>query len=219
MTRALPETPLGSSFWESMARKADGFGNGEWMLVGLGANIAILLLAQLLLLLWPGEKITPPEIASASELSFVEFQEVHESQPVKSRDFSDKIIEKEKLDKQEDINWSNAADPTFDLTQRYRPQFQVNNSADNYPERARRSSLPAVTVNFTMLISPEGRIQDVKILRMRSDGDAHKPFEADFRKAVRQIILKQTKLATRPYLVGGVPTQFQWNLSITFKLR
>lgn len=205
--------------WEVIARKADAFGNREWMLVGFVANILLLLLAQLFIWLLPSEKIRPPEIASASELSFVEFEEVREQQPVKSRDFSDKIIEKEKLDQQEEINWSNAADPTFDMTQRYRPQFQVNNAAENYPDRARRSSLPAVTVNFTMLISPTGQIQDVRILGMRSDGDAHKPFEADFRKAVRDIILKQTKLVTRPYLVGGVPTQFQWNYSIKFQLR
>lgn len=208
-----------ASFWETVARRAEAFGNGEWMIVGLLANIVILLLAQLILLLWPQERIVPQEIASASELSFVEFQEVKESQPVKSRDFSDKIIEKEKLDKEEEINWSNAADPTFDLTQRYRPQFSFGIGPENYPERARRSSLPVVTVNLAMLVGPDGRIQDVKILGMRSDGDAHRPFEADFRKAVRKIILQQTRLTTRAYRVGGVPTQFEWKTSIKFRLQ
>ncbi len=205
--------------WERLARRAESFGNGEWVLVGLVANIGILLLAQVFLWLLPDEKLKAPEIATATELSFVEYEEVRQTEPVKSRDFSDKIVEKDKLDKEEEINWANAADPTFDMNQRYRPIFSWPDDKDNYPDRARRSSLPTVTVNFTMLVGSDGRIRDVRIIGMRSDGDAHKAYEADFRQAVRDIVLKRTRLTSRPYTVGGVATEFRWTASIRFKLR
>lgn len=198
--------------------RAEQFGTGEWVLLGLAGNLLLLLLVQLLIWLWPSERQGPLEINAASELSFVEYEEVKNREPVKTKDLSDQIIEKEKIE-DEKINWENAVDPTFDTTQRYRPIFDITVNEDNYPERARRSNLPTVTVNFTMLVSSNGKILDVSIQSIRSPGNAHKVFEADFKKSLRQIILHQTKLITRPYTSGGTPTNFVWKRTMHFRLK
>ena len=202
-----------------LGERADRFGNREWFTIGVIVQVLLLLLAQLILNLLPVEVIKPPEIAAVTDLKFVEYQEIRTETPAESQDLSDEIIEKEKKDKLQPINWSNASDPTFDTTQRYRPLFRIGFSADDYPMRARRSNLPRVTVTFSMLIGPDGKIQDLKIKSIRSRSDAHKPFEKEFVEAVRRIILKQTKLVTKPYTVGGAATSFRWDNKIEFILQ
>ena len=199
--------------------RLDRFENREWFISGVIVLILILLFTQLILILLPSEKIIMPEIAPVTDLKFVEYQEIQTETPAETQDLSDEIIEKEKKDDLKKINWENAADPTFDTSQRYRPLFRINFSEDDYPQRARRSNLPRVIVTFSMLVGANGQIQDVRIRKIRSLGNAHIPFERDFRKAVRKIIMRQTKLLTRPYTAGGVGRQFKWDYKIEFVLK
>ena len=206
-------------FQNPLLRKIVEFGNKDWIVTGLITQVILVVLMQLIIWLIPNETIKMPTLTAVTDLKFVEYQEITENQPTQVQDLSDKIIEKEKKDKLNPINWKNSQDPTMDFSQRYRPLFKFNNVNEYYPDSARRSNLGKVTVSFTMLVGTDGKVKDVRIRNIRSMGGGHKAFQKDFRQAVRLILLKKTRLLTKPYYVNGTAVPFTWDNKIIFTLQ
>lgn len=199
--------------------RIERFGHKEWILSGILVEIILFLTVQLILNLLPSGAIKSLDIEVVTELKFVEFEEIKTRKVVQTKDLSDTIIEKDKIEKEKKYDWNKASDPTIDPTQRYRPLFRIVASEDDYPDRARHSNLPRVVVHFTMLISPAGKIQDIRIRKIQSEGDAHRPYEDDFIKAVRHVILNRTQLLTKPYNTNGSAVPFTWDSKFEFILR
>lgn len=195
----------------------DRFGNLEWFISGILALIVLILFAQILFLFGNSKEYSQIELSPIIDMKYIEFNEKAVQQRAETKELSDKIIEKEKL--KEEINWKNAVDPTFDIDQKYLPKFQINYSESDYPASARKSSLPKVVVTFQMLIGADGSILDLKIINIKSQNNIHKPFEEDFIVAVRKIILKQSKLISRPYSSNGKAKKFIWENKFEFILR
>ena len=215
-----PLTPVRSRL-EWIARKTADWELREWI-GGIVTQILIALLTQLiwwLSALWSPGVEPAPEVQTETDLSFVEFTPtVQEEVPQQAQDLSDKIIEKEKVEQPQPINWDNAADPTMDFSQRYQARLSVNVSTNDYPARASRAGIGKVTALVDIYIGADGKVKDVRIRKLTSAGGAHKPFEKDFRASVRKIILKKTKLMNKPYSVNGQAQDFVWQTRITFTL-
>ena len=196
----------------------DEFGGREWFLLGCLAQAIVLVAAHFILLLLPAERIiTPREAEATTQFVHEEYQERSVRRPVNSQELSEKIVEKEVLEKKEPINWDNAQDPSFDA-RGYRPVIETSISDEDYPQAARRGTMPDVIVNFTLLIGTDGKVKDVRIKRIRSRGNAHKPFQKEFYAAARRLLLR-TRLKSRPYTVNGKRVPFTWTSTIVFKLR
>lgn len=194
----------------------------EWSLAGIGVQLLLLLFMQIfwwLSALWQPSEEPSPELQTQVDMSFVEFQKVTEDLPQQTQDLSEKIVEKEKLEKEQPpINWDNAVDPGMDFSQRYEARLSVNVSTNDYPPRATKANIGSVVALVDIYIGSDGKVKDVRIRQLRSAGNAHQPFENDFRKSVRRIILQKTKLLNKPYSVNGVPKDFVWQTRITFTL-
>ncbi len=215
---SMPPEPNPESSMGRLARVVSNFGMREWLFIGIGTQVLALALVQLFITFWPHEKVEPRRLSDARAMQFVEFQEIRQKQPTEVQDLSDKIIEKEKKEKVNPINWNNAVDPTF-AAETYRPLFRSSFSPRDYPQAARRGNLPTVRARYEMLIGADGKIKDVRIKWVRSRGGAHKPYEGDFKKAVRKIILRKTRMITRPYIVDGKAVPFVWTQTIEFELQ
>ncbi len=188
----------------------------EWAPFGFGVQVVLILIYQLGLWLWPSAADDSAPIQVNPEMTFVEFTEVKDVRAAESQDLSDKIQEVDQL--KQEVNWENAVDPAFDFSQRYVALLSVRKGPDDYPRAARNASLGRVTVAVRLYIDARGKIRDVRIRNIRSDGDAHKPFEREFMAAVRNLLLNKTEVRSRPYLVNGVAQDIVWDETITFTL-
>ena len=151
-------------------------------------------------------------------MSSVEF-ETETLPQARSRDLSDEVIAVDTLRDENQINWNNAVDPSFDFSQRYTAVLAINNANQEYPGSATGANLPTVAVDVRLYIRADGTIGAVKILNVRSPGSAHQPFLAEFKEAARRVILYRTRLKNQPYREGGVPKDFVWETTIKFNLR
>lgn len=118
------------------------------------------------------------------------------------------------------VDWGSADDPTIDGGTRYAAQLLVEISPEDYPASARRAGIGDVKVNVVIYISgATKRVRDVRIRNVRSPGDVHKPFEADFIAATRRVLMTKTRLLNSPYSKEGKPRDFVWDTSVTFTLQ
>ena len=212
-------TQAGPGFLDRLSQKVEDWGNREWFITGVVTLFLLIIITEGIRRFWPKEKLDIPEITAISELSIVEYEEIKVDRPQDSQDLSDKIIEKEKIEKPKPVNWENAVDAAFDQTQRFNPRFKIEVSSDDYPSKARSSNLPKVRIFFTILIGADGKIKAFRIRKIKSPGNIHKPYEKDFIKAARKVIMGKAKLITRPYSVNGVATPFKWDLNMSFTLK
>lgn len=206
-------------FIDFLSTRTAHWGMKEWLGAGLGTEVVLILVIYLFQILLPRPKTDVPEPVLSSELSFVEFQEIRTEKPQEVQDLSDKIIEKDKLSEEKPINWENAADPAMDPSQRYVARLRVNISPDDYPSRARRANLGRVTVAVSLYISASGKIRDVRVHNIRSQGDSAIQFHDDFKSAVRKILLQKTRLMNSPYKSSEGAEDFVWNTTVTFTLQ
>jgi len=113
--------------------------------------------------------------------------------------------------------WREARDPTLDFHQRYQARFQMEITARDYPQRARSANLTSVNACFTVLVGVDGKILDVRIRKIESRRNLHKPYARDFARAARHIVMKKTRLVSKPYKTSGVyNVPFVWNSRIEF---
>jgi hypothetical protein len=118
------------------------------------------------------------------------------------------------------VDWGTAADPSVDGGSRYAPDIWVDGSLeDMYPARAKQANLGRVVVAVTLYIDGSGRIRDVRIRYVRSQGNAHAPFEADFRQAAYDVATKRMRLRSAAYRHDGRPVDFIWDTTINFQLQ
>lgn len=205
-------------YW--IARRTEHWYAREWLAAGAVVLALLVVFAQLIFMLLPGEDEgtgEAPEIVA--EMSFVEFQEPTETVQSETRDLSDEIIETDKPADEKPVNWANAVDPTMDFDQRFTARLQVESSADDYPASARRSNLGTVTAAVTLYISSDGRIRDVRIRNLRTSSGNIDAFRGDFVQAVRKIFLTKSRLISSPYKSGGEAKDFTWDTTITFTLQ
>lgn len=168
---------------------------------------------------WFDNKGEDPNISLVSELSIVEYQDPTETPPDESQELSDEIQETDSLTEDKPINWANAVDPSLDINQRYVARLLVNISPDDYPTRAANANIGKVVVAVTLYITAQGRVKDVAIRNIRSQGDAAQPFSDDFTRAVRNILLTKTQLAGPVYKVAGEAKDFKWDTTVTFTVQ
>ncbi|MCB1327242.1 MAG: hypothetical protein H7A21_05490 [Spirochaetales bacterium] len=211
---------------ERMMRLLDGiqsrtrrWGLREWLPVGLVVQLLALLLYSLIAMLWFGPEASSGEISLSPEMSFIEFQEVSDVEQAQSRDLSEEVVEVDRPEQEEEINWQNAVDPSLDPNQIYVARLDVRTSTDDYPGRARRANLGRVTVAVSLYISADGRIRDVRIRNIRSTTGGHEIYESDFIAATRRVFLTQARLIGSPYRTEGEARDFQWDTTITFTLQ
>ncbi len=190
----------------------------EWTAASFVLQIVFIFMTQVFLDLLPEREAQAPELSMTASLDFIEFQEIRSEVPAETADLSDEIIEKDTITEEKPINWENAADPAMDFDQRYSAKLLVNISPDDYPDRARRGNVGRVTVAVSLYISAAGKVRDVRIRSIRSQGDAALPYEADFKESVRRILLQKTQLMNAPYAKGGQAADFIWDTTVTFTL-
>ena len=195
------------------------WGLREWLPAGLILQIAGVLLAELVLVLWPTWNQEAANLDITTEMTFVEYNEIQETLPPETRDLSDEIVEVEELKEEEKINWENAVDPTLDFTQRYSVALDYSNSPDDYPSGARRANVGTVKARVTLYIDTRGRVRDVRIHSVRSTGSAHEPFTQEFRRAIRRVLLTKTRVKAKPYVVNGQAQDIAWDTVFTFRLQ
>ena len=190
-----------------------------WTILGVILQIILIFLVDFVYRLLPEKKSDiPTQISLSTDLSFIEYQEPELPTNVsQTKELSEQIIETtQKVE--EKINWNNAVDPTLDFFQRYTAKIAVNISPDDYPERAKRSSLGQVKVSVAVYIGADGKIKDVKIRKIESSSGNIDLFEADFVQAVKKIFLQKAKLLNQPYQVNGENKDFIWFTTVTFTL-
>jgi len=190
-----------------------------WTILGVILQIILIFLVDFVYRLLPEKKSDiPTQISLSTDLSFIEYQEPELPTNVsQTKELSEQIIETtQKVE--EKINWNNAVDPTLDFSQRYTAKIAVNISPDDYPERAKRSSLGQVKVSVAVYIGADGKIKDVKIRKIESTSGNIDLFEADFVQAVKKIFLQKAKLLNQPYQINGESKDFIWYTTVTFTL-
>ncbi|MBX7057557.1 MAG: energy transducer TonB [Leptospirales bacterium] len=188
----------------------------EWSAIGIALQLLLTLFYQVGVWLWPRGAIHPEALQLSVDMSYVEFRPPEEVRPADSQELSDRIQEVDQT--QTEVNWNNAVDPALDVNQRYVALLDVNRDANDYPRAARLANLGRVTVAVRLYIDGSGRIRDVKIRRISSDGDAHRPFQADFAASVRNVLLNKTRVKSRPYIVDGQARDIVWDTVIAFTL-
>lgn len=192
----------------------------EWIIVSIFTQTAGIFLFQLILNLLPEKKSEFTAPIMTSELSFVEYNEIKDEKISETQELSDEIIEKDKLTEEPPpVNWTNAADPLMDFSQRYAAKLYVNISPDDYPQRAKRANIGLVSVAVTLYIDSSGKIRDVKIRNIRSNAQAADPYKNEFISAVRKILLEKTKLMNTPYSSKGQAKDFTWDTTVSFTIQ
>jgi hypothetical protein len=118
------------------------------------------------------------------------------------------------------VDWGTASDPSVEGGSRYAPDIWIDgNLEDFYPPRARQSNLGKVTVALSLYFDSKGQVRDVRIRYVRSAASAHKPFEADFIQAARQVALTKMRLRSAGYKKDGRSVDFVWDTAINFTLQ
>lgn len=199
-----------------IAEKTRRWSLAEWSPFAIVVQSLLITLFWIGQLLWPRPQMDQIDLNPSTEMTFIEYQEVQQDTAAQTQDLSEDIQEVEK--QKDEVNWENAVDPALDPTQRFTALLDVNKGPEDYPGSARNANLGRVTVAVRLYIDANGRIRDVRIRDMRSPGDAHKPFETDFRRSVRNLLLNKTRLKNKPYTVDGQPRDFVWDTRITFTL-
>ena len=117
-------------------------------------------------------------------------------------------------------DWGTASDPSTEGGSRYAPDLWIDgNLEDFYPARAKQANLGKVTVRVSLYIDSTGKIREVRVQGVRSAGNAHAPYEADFRQAAQQIALTRMRLRSAGYRKDGRPVDFIWDTVINFTLQ
>ncbi len=201
-------------------RIISGWDLRHWSFLGFLILILFLAIADLIFKLIPEkEKKDSNIIAVIPEMAFVEYQEPTTQETLQqTKELSEEIMETEKKQKQDVINWQNAIDPSLDFTQRYSAKIAVSISSDDYPERARKSNLGKVKVSVALYIGADGKIKDVIIRKFESQSGNLESFKEDFIQSVRKVFLQKSKLLSEPYKENGQPKDFIWYTTVTFSL-
>jgi len=118
------------------------------------------------------------------------------------------------------VDWGTASDPSVEGGTRYAPDIWIDGSLeDMYPARAKQANPGKVTVALTLYIDSKGFIRDVRIRYVRSQGNAHQPFENDFRQAAYDVATKRMRLRSPGYRKDGRAVDFIWDTTINFTLQ
>ena len=99
----------------------------EWMPVSAVLQLLTILIIECLIWLWPASRDEAKSIQLTTDMSFVEF-ETETLPQARSRDLSDEVIAVDTLRDENQINWNNAVDPSFDFSQRYTAVLAINNA-------------------------------------------------------------------------------------------
>lgn len=179
--------------------------------------MAGLLLYQFLLWIIPEPEKELASFTMDPGMSFVEYQEPTQEDTASAKDLSEEIVETKK-ETEDQINWTNAANPAADFSSRYTARIAVTVSADDYPASAARAGAGTVTIRAALLILPSGRIGDVRIQNIRFSNPVGEDYRAEFIARARQILLTRARLVSAPYTENGKPAKFIWTQTITFTL-
>ncbi|MEQ9364907.1 MAG: hypothetical protein RIF32_11720 [Leptospirales bacterium] len=211
MTAAL----LSYSHW---LERTERWGLREWLPVGFLLQIVLIVLFQIGVWLWPRSAPENVHLKVSTEMTFVEYNEVEDVVTPESKDLSDDIVEVDKLLEEEKINWANAVDPTLDVNQRYSIFLDARTGDEDYPDPARRANLGRVTAAVRVYIDKNGRVRDVRVRNIRSQGGGHEPFQAEFIRSIRNVLLNKTRVEGRPYVVDGEAKDIVWDTTISFTI-
>lgn len=207
-----------AAWWSQAYARMQSWDLREWLPVAFVLQIVVLLLYQLVIFLIPAAEPESVDLSISTEMTFIEFNEVEDVKPPESRDLSDDIVEVDKLKEEEQINWANAVDPTLDFSQRYSLFLDARTGNDDYPDGARRANLGRVTAAVRVYIDKSGRIRDVKVRSIRSQGGGHEPFQSEFIRSIRNVLLNKTRVEGRPYMVDGEAKDIVWDTTISFTI-
>lgn len=192
-----------------------------WTLIGFIIQLLLFFIVDLIFKLIPQEKNLEisDSISLVPEMTFLEFEEPEiQNIPQQSKELSEEIIETQKVEKKDIINWQNAVDPSLDFNQRYTAKIAVSVSPDDYPENAKKSNLGKVKVSVALYIGADGKIKDVQIRKIESQSGNIEAFKQDFIQSVKKVFLTKSKLLTPPYQVNGEYKDFIWYTTVTFVL-
>lgn len=192
-----------------------------WTIIGFVLQLFLFFITDLIFKLIPGEKNfeISDSISLVPEMTFLEFEEPEvQNIPQQSKELSEEIIETQKQEKQDRINWQNAVDPSLDFSQRYIARIAVSISPEDYPENAKKSNLGKVKVSVALYIGADGKIKDVQVRKIESQSGNIEAYKEDFIQSVRNVFLKKSKLLSTPYQVNGEYKDFIWYTTVTFIL-
>lgn len=192
-----------------------------WTIIGFVLQLFLFFITDLIFKLIPGEKNfeISDSISLVPEMTFLEFEEPEvQNIPQQSKELSEEIIETQKQEKQDRINWQNAVDPSLDFSQRYIARIAVSISPEDYPENAKKSNLGKVKVSVALYIGADGKIKDVQVRKIESQSGNIEAYKQDFIQSVRNVFLKKSKLLSTPYQVNGEYKDFIWYTTVTFIL-
>lgn len=206
---------LSYSHW---LERTERWGLREWLPVGFLLQLIMLLIFQLGMWLWPTGEPENVDLSVSTEMTFVEYNEVEDVVTPESKDLSDEIVEVDKLLEEEKINWANAVDPTLDINQRYSIFLDARTGDEDYPDPARRANLGRVTAAVRVYIDKNGRVRDVRVRNIRSQGGGHEPFRTEFIRSIRNVLLNKTRVEGRPYVVNGEAKDIVWDTTISFTI-
>ena len=198
--------------------RVEGWGLREWMPVAFVLQLLVVLLYQIAIWLWPAGAPEQVDLSVSTEMTFVEYQEVEDVITPESKDLSDEVVEVDKLLEEEKINWANAVDPTLDINQRYSIFLDARTGDEDYPDAARRANLGRVTAAVRVYIDKNGRVRDVRVRNIRSQGGGHEPFRPEFIRSIRNVLLNKTRVEGRPYVVNGEAKDIVWDTTISFTI-
>lgn len=201
-----------------LLQRIERWGLREWLPAAFLLQVVLVVLFQIVVMLWPASEPEQVDLAISTEMTFVEYNEVEDVVTPESKDLSDEIVEVEKLLEQEQINWANAVDPTLDINQRYSIFLDARTGDEDYPDPARRANLGRVTAAVRVYIDRNGRVRDVRVRNIRSQGGGHEPFKAEFIRSIRNVLLNKTRVDGRPYVVNGEAKDIVWDTTISFTI-
>ncbi|MFN3605242.1 MAG: hypothetical protein ACK4UJ_11095 [Leptonema sp. (in: bacteria)] len=191
-----------------------------WTFIGFLIQLFLIFILNLIYNLLPEKKLLDSKkITVVPEMSFIEYEELTTQEiPQQSKELSEEIVETEKKEKQEVINWQNATDPSLDFSQRFSVKIAVSISSEDYPENAKKSNLGKVKVSVALYIGSDGKIKDVQIRKIESQSGNIDAFKQDFIQSVRKVFLQKSKVLSEPYKINGEYKDFIWHTTVTFTL-
>lgn len=95
----------------------------------------------------------------------------------------------------------------------YVPKIRGSFSADDYPEAARAANIGWVSIGVRLHIAPNGAIEKVSVLHVRSSKAGATPFESEFAAAAKRVF-ERAKIENPPG--GNVPVTYETR--VVFKL-
>ena len=201
-----------------LLQRIERWGLREWLPAAFVLQVVLVVRFQIAVWLWPEGAPEQVDLAVSTEMTFVEYNEVEDVVTPESKDLSDEIVEVDKLLEEEQINWANAVDPTLDINQRYSIFLDARTSDEDYPDPARRANLGRVTAAVRVYIDKSGRVRDVRVRNIRSQGGGHEPFKTEFIRSIRNVLLNKTRVDGRPYVVNGEAKDIVWDTTISFTI-